>query len=114
MQAVRQGFRTSSPDLTKTKEIPVAQATLQHTFDAHCEQLSANIVPFQFEGASIRVVDGGGEPRFVARDVVEAVGATWHINHIKHIPNQWKGVNPITIPGGIQQMATLSEQGVYN
>lgn len=30
-----------------------------------------------------------------------------------HIPDVWKGVNPIDTPGGIQQMVTLSEHGLY-
>jgi anti-repressor protein len=71
------------------------------------------IVPFNFEGARIRIVYINGEPWFVARDVVEAVDAVWHHTAIKHVPDQWKGSDRITTPGGSQEMAVLAEQGVY-
>ena len=75
--------------------------------------IGSNIVPFEFEGAAVRVVKIDGEPWFVARDIVEAVGAKWHHTAIRHIPNQWKGGDQITTPGGTQGAAIIAEQGVY-
>lgn len=72
-----------------------------------------NITPFSFEDQAVRVVTINGEPWFVAKDVVESVEAKWHHKAIAHIPEQWKGSDRITTPGGPQEMALLSEQGVY-
>ena len=74
----------------------------------------SNIVPFQFGNQSpIRAVNVSGEAWFVAKDVVEAVDAVWGARAIAHIPNEWKGVYRIHTPGGHQEMAILSEHGVY-
>lgn len=73
------------------------------------------IIDYNFEGSSVRtIVDDAGNPWFVAKDVVEAVGAKWQgVQNLAHIPEQWKGSYPIRTPGGVQQMAVLTEQGVY-
>lgn len=73
------------------------------------------IVPFSFEGAPVRVeTDANGEPLFVARDVVEAVEATWvGPQSIAHVPEIWKGHSQIMTPGGRQRMVTLTEPGVF-
>ena len=64
----------------------------------------------------IRVVRGeDGDPRFVAKDIVEGIGATWTGAGacISHIPDEWKGVLSVLTPGGVQQLQALTEQGVY-
>jgi prophage antirepressor-like protein len=67
------------------------------------------VVPFQFELQEVRVVMIGDAPWFVAKDVVEAVGALWNGSAtIKHIPEEWRGVTSDVTP-----LLTLSEQGVY-
>lgn len=76
--------------------------------------MSANdITPFIFKDQSVRAIAIDGEAWFVAKDVVEAVEAKWHHTAIAHVPDQWKGSDRITTPGGTQEMAVLSEQGVY-
>lgn len=65
------------------------------------------------EFGQVRVVDVNGEPWFVARDVCEALGYTWSGSRISHIPEEWKGMTSVVTPGGTQEMATLSEQGLY-
>lgn len=43
------------------------------------------------------------------------VGAyTWNRNLIKHIPEEWKGVNRIHTPGGEQEMAIFAEHHNYS
>lgn len=74
----------------------------------------SQIVPFSFESKEVRVVlDEGGEPWVVAKDVATVLGYTWHHNVIGHVPEEWKGSRPITTPGGIQTVLCLSEQGLY-
>ena len=73
---------------------------------------------FTFEGAPVRTVEIDGAPWFVAKDVAERLGypessiATIS-KLIGHIPDDWKGRNPIPTPGGMQDLAILSEQGLY-
>lgn len=65
------------------------------------------------EFGSVRVVMKDGEPWFVARDVAEALGYTWSGSRIAHVPDEWKGVTSVVTPGGTQEVATLSEPGLY-
>ena len=73
---------------------------------------------FTFEGAPVRTVEIDGAPWFVAKDVAERLGypessiATIS-KLIGHVPDDWKGRNPIPTPGGTQELAVLSEQGLY-
>lgn len=67
----------------------------------------------EFNGRAIRLVfQKGGGFGFVAKDVVEAVGAKWHHTAIDHIPDEYKGSEPITTPGGLQSVTILTEAGV--
>ena len=77
--------------------------------------MSASMSPFVFENCQLRVErDANDNPLFVAKDVAEALGyPRFDSNLIKHIPDEWKGTNPVRTPGGIQQMAVLTEQGLY-
>lgn len=66
------------------------------------------------EFGQVRVVDVNGEPWFVAKDVCEALGYQWNgAARIAHIPEEWRGVTSVVTPGGTQEMATLSEQGLF-
>jgi anti-repressor protein len=70
---------------------------------------------FDFEGKRGRFVMVDGEPWFVAKDVVETVGASWKgdAGSIAHVPEEWKGVCQIQTPGGMQNMTAFTEQGLY-
>lgn len=72
------------------------------------------VVPFNFEQHTVRTVVIDGEPWFVAKDVAMALGYNWHATMtIGHVPAIWKGATSVVTPGGKQQMAILSEQGLY-
>ena len=50
----------------------------------------------------------------MAKDVAEALEYRWNGNAaIAHVPAEWRGVRSILTPGGTQELATLSEQGLY-
>lgn len=73
----------------------------------------------EFDGRSIRAVDTGGRDRsgdrvivFVAKDLVEAVGATWAGHSLDHIPGQYRGMVSVSTPSGDQQMVSLTEPGM--
>lgn len=64
---------------------------------------------------NVRIVMQDGEPWFVAKDVAEALGyaSTNVVQIFGSVPAVWKGSNPITTPGGVQDMVCVSEQGLY-
>lgn len=73
---------------------------------------------FTFGNTVVRVVrigmDPDGEPVWIAKDVAEALGYVWNGNaRIEHVPAEWRGVTTVVTPGGSQDMAYLSEQGLY-
>lgn len=73
----------------------------------------SNIIPFQFETKSIRVVaDESGEPLFVAKDICEALGykdpTTAVRNHCKGVPKQ----HPLPTAGGVQELRVIGEPDV--
>jgi prophage antirepressor-like protein len=68
------------------------------------------------EFGTVRVVEQNGEPWFVAKDVLAALGYASDYNPSRatqNIPEEWKGVQPIHTPGGTQEMLVISEQGLY-
>ena len=79
--------------------------------------MEKSLVPFAFDDELVRVLqDESGEPLFVAKDVCRALGyadASNPARLIAHVPEEWKGVNPIHTPGGEQDVLTLTEQGLY-
>ena len=59
--------------------------------------------------------DKDGDPAFafVAKDLVEAVGATWNgTQNISHIPAEYQRVISVMTPGGLQNMVVLTEAGM--
>jgi len=62
----------------------------------------------------VRMYQKDGDPWFVAKDVAEALGYTWNgTQRIEHVPQEWRGVTSVVTPSGTQEMACLSEQGLY-
>lgn len=70
---------------------------------------------FSFENLPIRMSVEGEDVFFVAKDVSEALGYTWKgiSGTIPHVPEEWRGVHSVQTPSGTQEMAVLSEQGLY-
>lgn len=72
------------------------------------------ITPFRFDSHAVRVIDVAGEPWFVAKDVALALEYAWNgMDCIRHVPEKWRGVRSVLTPYGAQEMAVLSEQGLY-
>lgn len=72
------------------------------------------IADFQFEAHPVRIVTGDdGQPLWVAKDVLGALGYTWGGDRISHVPEEWRGVRSVRTPSGTQEMAILTEQGLY-
>jgi prophage antirepressor-like protein len=77
--------------------------------------VSNELQVFSFGDSKTRIVTGNdGEPRWVAKDVAETLEIVWQgTKSIIHVPEEWRGVSSVPTPPGIQEMATLTEQGLY-
>jgi prophage antirepressor-like protein len=74
--------------------------------------MNQQLVPFDFEGRSVRVVtDSQGEPWFVAADVLATIGLDRKA--LERLDDDEKGVSSIHTPGGGQEMTTVNEPGLY-
>jgi prophage antirepressor-like protein len=70
------------------------------------------ITPFLFENAKlVRTIERDAEPWFVAKDVCEALGID--VTQIRKLDDDEKGLYPTQTPGGTQDVAVLSESGLY-
>ena len=73
-----------------------------------------SIVPFNFEGNEIRVVnDVDNDPWFVAADVCKVLTIAHVASATRDLDADEKGVHDLHTPGGPQGMAILSESGLY-
>jgi prophage antirepressor-like protein len=67
-----------------------------------------------FNGKHIRVEVKNGELLFIAKDIAESLGYTWNgSSRIEHVPEEWRGITSVVTPYGTQEMAYLTEQGLY-
>jgi len=68
---------------------------------------------FNYDGIhGVRVMDGK-EPMFVARDLCEILELGDTSKAVSRLPETMKGTNSILTPGGIQEMLTVTEAGMY-
>ncbi len=75
----------------------------------------SKLIPFDFDSRQVRIVqDDKGEPLFIAKDVMRALGYADVSNIAKaiaHVPDEWKGREPIPTTEGVRDAAVLTEQG---
>lgn len=78
-------------------------------------QSSPSFMPLAFEESLVRIISAeNGEPCFVAKDVALALGYEWNGSaRIAHVPAEWRGVTSVVTPSGVQEVLTLTEQGLY-
>lgn len=75
---------------------------------------NTSVVPFSFESHEIRTLSVDGNLYFVAKDIAEVLEYSWKGSAtIGHVPEEWRGVYSVQTPSGVQEMQTLSEQGLY-
>jgi prophage antirepressor-like protein len=74
--------------------------------------MNQQLAPFDFEGRQVRIVtDAQGEPWFVAADVLATISLDRKA--LERLDDDEKGVNSIHTPGGVQEMTTVNEPGLY-
>lgn len=83
------------------------------------ENMAENILTFtNMEFGSIRVMEIGGQPWFVGKDVAESLGygKGKSVNNAvaKHVDDEDKGVTEMMTPGGKQKTVIINESGLYS
>lgn len=73
-----------------------------------------NIDIFKYNGNQIRTVIKDGEPWFVAKDVCEIIEIKNVSDTLGRLDDDEKGIDSIDTHGGIQDMVTVNEPGLYS
>ena len=73
-----------------------------------------NLTVFQFESNQVRVLTVGGEPWFVAKDLCAVLDLGNSSQAISRLDEDEKGVTTDDTLGGKQELATVSESGMYS
>lgn len=74
----------------------------------------SNIVPFDFEGAAVRVIEVDSNPWFVAADVCAVLDIGNSRQALTRLDDDEKGVITADTPGGAQEVAVINESGLYS
>lgn len=72
-----------------------------------------SLVAFQFDTQEIRVVLIGGEPWFVAKDICDVLEQPSISKVLSRLKDYEKGLHSVLTLGGNQEMAIISESGLY-
>ena len=67
-----------------------------------------------YKNSPVRIVEKGGEPWFVARDVCKVLEITKVDSAIRNLDADEKGAHTVSTPGGNQEMTIVSEAGLYS
>ena len=73
----------------------------------------SDIQLFQFKQTEVRIVMIDNEPWFVAKDLCDVLELKDVSMSLKRLDSDEKGTNNICTPGGKQDMAVVSESGMY-
>ncbi len=72
-----------------------------------------NLICFDFAEHSVRVIERGNDPWFVATDVAAVLGYGRAPDMVRMLDDDEKGVHDLHTPGGQQQATIISESGLY-
>jgi anti-repressor protein len=75
--------------------------------------MSQDLTPFDFEGQPVRVITIDSEPWFVASDVARILGYRMASDLTRTLESDEKGTRPVRTPSGLQELAVISEPGLY-
>lgn len=73
-----------------------------------------DVVPFEFDATTIRAVQVDGEPWFVSSDIAKVLGYSVQSAMTRTLDAEDKGMHTLHTPGGAQQLAIISEAGLYS
>lgn len=72
-----------------------------------------SLIPFEYGGQQVRVIDRDGDPWFVLADLCRALELTQPNKVALRLADDMKGRNRIPTPGGDQEMTIVNEPGMY-
>lgn len=75
--------------------------------------MTTTAMTFAFEGKGVRFVGTPEKPEWIAQDVCACLGLSNHRQALKAVPADEKGVTLRDTPGGVQQIRTVYEPGLY-
>lgn len=73
-----------------------------------------NLIPFDFEGNAVRVIEIDGAPWFVLVDVCVVLAIGNPSMAASRLDDDEKGISTIDTPGGQQEMITVNESGLWS
>lgn len=73
-----------------------------------------SVIPFQFEGEGIRVIDKSGDPWFVLADVCRVLEVGNSSDAARRLDEDEKGVDTVDTLGGKQSLVVVNESGLYS
>ena len=74
----------------------------------------SNVIPFSFEGCSIRLVDLEGCPWFVAADIATALDYRMASDMTRMLDDDEKATRTVRTVGGDQELTVINESGLYS
>ena len=75
--------------------------------------MNTEIQPFEFEHNQVRALTDGDEVMFIASDIAKILGYRDSANLTRALDADEKGTHEVSTPGGTQNMAVLTESGLY-
>ncbi|HEX7349631.1 phage antirepressor [Brachybacterium sp.] len=72
------------------------------------------LTPFQYGAHEVRTLSVDDEPWFVLADLCRILDISNARNVASRLADDMKGVRSVDTPGGVQQMTTVSEAGMYS
>ncbi|MBU2709145.1 phage antirepressor KilAC domain-containing protein [Zooshikella marina] len=73
-----------------------------------------NIIPFQFESTTVRVINKEGEPWFVAKDVALALGYPKANTVTRFLDEDELGAHNVCTSAGSRELSIINESGLYS
>ncbi|QTF82290.1 antirepressor [Gordonia phage ZiggyZoo] len=75
--------------------------------------MNTDLMPFNYEGNTVRTVVIDGEPWFVAADVARILGYRMASDMTRRLDEEDRGTRSVRTPSGEQDMTTINEPGLY-
>lgn len=71
------------------------------------------VMLYQYEGREVRTVIEDGQPYWIAKDICDVLELSNSRKALGRLDDDQKGVTLSDTPGGVQEMATVNESGLY-
>jgi len=107
------GSKNSEAPVAATNEASNSPVISETTDMKSLAKAYANFTIFKFGDSEIRVIDKNGDPWFFAKDVCSVLSIANSRDGIARLDEDEKDVALTDTPGGVQEMAIVSESGMY-